>query len=200
MPGPIRLNKVLKELNISLDRAVEFLDSKNIKIDARPTTKIDQKIYDLLSTEFEAYKSEKDVLDKINIQKRKEIEAKEILDQQDELNDSEKKENKAKDSDDVKKKDDDKPNQIIDDSKKSETENNKSNKIETKFQKLSGLKKTGEILDLKSIEKEKKENSLDESKKRRRKRISKGGLKDKKEGNEQLKPTIKKNKNTTIKS
>ena len=91
MPGPIRLNKVLKELNISLDRAVEFLNSKDIKIDARPTTKIDQKIYDLLSSEFEAYKSEKDVLDKINIQKRKEIEAKEILEKKDELKETEKK-------------------------------------------------------------------------------------------------------------
>ena len=37
--------------------------------------KIDQKIYDLLSNEFEEYKSEKNALDKINIQKRKEIEA-----------------------------------------------------------------------------------------------------------------------------
>ena len=67
MSGPIRLNKALKELNISLDRAVEFLSSNKIKIDARPTTKIDQKIYDLLSNEFEEYKSEKNVLDKINI-------------------------------------------------------------------------------------------------------------------------------------
>ena len=32
MPSPIRLNKVLKELNISLDRAIEFLSSKNIEI------------------------------------------------------------------------------------------------------------------------------------------------------------------------
>ena len=31
MPSPIRLNKVLKELNISLDRAIEFLSSKNIE-------------------------------------------------------------------------------------------------------------------------------------------------------------------------
>ena len=36
----VRLNKVLRELNISLDRAVEFLNQKGIEIDARPTTKI----------------------------------------------------------------------------------------------------------------------------------------------------------------
>ena len=30
----IRLNKVLRELNISLDRAVEFLNQKGIEVDA----------------------------------------------------------------------------------------------------------------------------------------------------------------------
>ncbi|MBC8299215.1 MAG: translation initiation factor IF-2 [Pelagibacterales bacterium] len=200
MPGPIRLNKVLKELNISLDRAVEFLSSKNIKIDARPTTKIDLKIYDLLSTEFEAYKSEKDVLDKINIQKRKEIEAKEMLDQKEELKDSENKKDETQIFKDVKKEKDNKSDQIVDDSKNSKTatENNNSNKIETKFQKLSGLKKTGETLDLKSIEKKKKENLVDDAKKKRRKRISRG-VKDKKAGLDKSKPNFKKNKNTTLK-
>ena len=200
MPGPIRLNKVLKELNISLDRAVEFLSSKDIQIDARPTTKIDQKIYDLLSSEFEAYKSEKDVLDKITIQKRQEIEAKELLDKQDESKDSEKKKDEAQTLKDVKRDEDNKPNKI-DDSKKAEpdTENKKSNKIETKFQKLSGVKKTGETLDLKSIKKDKKENLTDDLKKKRRKRISKGGIKDKKEGFDKSKPNFKKNKNTTLK-
>ena len=43
MSSPIRLNKVLKELNISLDRAIEFLSSKKIEIEPRPTSKIDQK-------------------------------------------------------------------------------------------------------------------------------------------------------------
>ena len=200
MPGPIRLNKVLKELNISLDRAVEFLSAKNIKIDARPTTKIDLKIYDLLSTEFEAYKSEKDVLDKINIQKRKEIEAKEMLDQKEELKDSENKKDETQTLKDIKKEKDNKSDQIVDDSKNSKTatENKNSNKIETKFQKLSGLKKTGETLDLKSIEKKKKENPVDDAKKKRRKRISKG-VKDKKDGLDKSKPNFKKNKNTTLK-
>ena len=112
MPGPIRLNKILKELNISLDRAVEFLGSKDIKIDARPTTKVDQKIYDLLSTEFEAYKSEKNVLDKINIQKRKENEAKELLDQKDELQVSENKKDETQTLNDVKKEKENNPDQI----------------------------------------------------------------------------------------
>jgi len=44
-------------------------------------------------------------------------------------------------------------------------------KIQTNFQKLTGLKKTGEVIDLDSIKK--KEEKVEESKKKRRKRISK---------------------------
>jgi translation initiation factor IF-2 len=44
-------------------------------------------------------------------------------------------------------------------------------KIQTNFQKLSGIKKTGEVIDLDSIKK--KEEKVEESKKKRRKRISK---------------------------
>ena len=202
MSGPIRLNKALKELNISLDRAVEFLSSNKIKIDARPTTKIDQKIYDLLSNEFEEYKSEKNALDKINIQKRKEIEAKELLNQEIEVvKDTEVKKDKAEPLSEIKKEKPDKPDQNRKDSKnpKIDKENNHSNKIETNFKKLSGLKKTGEILDLKSIKKDKKEQSSDDAKKRRRKRISKGGLKDKNEGVDKEKSNFKKNKNISLK-
>ncbi len=53
MADTIRLNKVLRELNISLDRAVEFLDSKGIEIEKRPTTKISEETYSILSGEFE---------------------------------------------------------------------------------------------------------------------------------------------------
>jgi GTPase SAR1 family protein len=49
----IRLNKVLRELNISLDRAIEFLDSKGIKIEARPTTKINDETYNILKENFD---------------------------------------------------------------------------------------------------------------------------------------------------
>ena len=53
MAETIRLNKVLRELNISLDRAVEFLDSKGVDIEKRPTTKISQEVYNILSSEFQ---------------------------------------------------------------------------------------------------------------------------------------------------
>ena len=42
MAETVRLNKVLRELNISIDRAVDFLESKSIEIEKRPTTKISE--------------------------------------------------------------------------------------------------------------------------------------------------------------
>ena len=59
MAETIRLNKVLRELNISLDRAVEFLDSKGVDIEKRPTTKISEETYNILSDEFQTDASKK---------------------------------------------------------------------------------------------------------------------------------------------
>ena len=49
----VRLNKVLRELNISLDRAVEYLAKNGHQIEARPTTKISSEIYQILQDGFE---------------------------------------------------------------------------------------------------------------------------------------------------
>ncbi len=48
-----RLNKVLRELNISIDRAVDFLESKGVTIEKSPNTKISAEVYDILSGEFQ---------------------------------------------------------------------------------------------------------------------------------------------------
>merc|ERR1711904_602309 len=53
MADTIRLNKVLRELNISIDRVADFLESKGHKIEKRPTTKISKDLYDLLCDEFQ---------------------------------------------------------------------------------------------------------------------------------------------------
>ena len=52
MPA-VRLNKVLRELNISIDRAIDFLESKGHQIEKRPTSKISEEIYELLCDEFQ---------------------------------------------------------------------------------------------------------------------------------------------------
>ena len=44
----IRLNKVLRELNISLDRVVDFLSTKGFQVEPRPTTKISEEIHNIL--------------------------------------------------------------------------------------------------------------------------------------------------------
>jgi len=55
----IRLNKVLREFNVSLDRVVEFLGTKGYEIESRPTTKISNEIYEVLYEEFETDKSKR---------------------------------------------------------------------------------------------------------------------------------------------
>ncbi len=71
---PQRFNKVLRELNISLDRAVEFLANKGIDIDHRPTAKISHEVYTILSDEFQTDKSKKVASKEIGEEKRKEKE------------------------------------------------------------------------------------------------------------------------------
>ncbi len=73
--GTMRLNKVLREFNISLDRAVDFLNSKGHEIDARPTTKISSEIYQLLFDEFQTDKSKKVASKEVGEEKKKEKEA-----------------------------------------------------------------------------------------------------------------------------
>ncbi|MGF1557818.1 MAG: translation initiation factor IF-2 [Flavobacteriaceae bacterium] len=71
----IRLNKVLRELNISLDRAVDFLSSKGHDIEARPTTKISEEVHQVLLDEFQTDMSKKVASQEVGEEKRKEKEA-----------------------------------------------------------------------------------------------------------------------------
>ncbi|MAT90025.1 MAG: translation initiation factor IF-2 [Flavobacteriaceae bacterium] len=70
----MRLSKVLREFNISLDRAVEFLSSKGYEVDARPTTKISGEEYQVLFEEFQTDKSKKVASKEVGEEKRKEKE------------------------------------------------------------------------------------------------------------------------------
>ena len=71
----IRLNKVLRELNISLDRAVDYLKSKDIDIEARPTTKISEEVHQVLLDEFQTDMTKKVASKEVSEEKRKEKEA-----------------------------------------------------------------------------------------------------------------------------
>ncbi|MCC1482986.1 translation initiation factor IF-2 [Winogradskyella immobilis] len=70
-----RLNKVLRELNISIDRAVDFLESKGIEIEKSPNTKISQEVYDTLSDEFQTDATKREKAQEVSEAKLKEKEA-----------------------------------------------------------------------------------------------------------------------------
>ena len=70
-----RLNKVLRELNISLDRAVEYLADKGHEIESRPTTKISGDVYQVLLDGFQTDASKKAASKEVGEEKRKEKEA-----------------------------------------------------------------------------------------------------------------------------
>ncbi len=71
----IRINKVLREFNISLERAVDYLKDKGIAIDANPNAKISDVEYGILQNEFEGDKGNKEASKEVGEEKRKEKEA-----------------------------------------------------------------------------------------------------------------------------
>jgi translation initiation factor IF-2 len=71
----IRINKVLRELNISLDRAVDYLKDKGIAIDANPNAKISSNEFDILQNQFAGDKGNKEASKGISEEIKKEKEA-----------------------------------------------------------------------------------------------------------------------------
>ncbi len=71
----IRINKVLRELNISLERAVDHLKDKGIAIDANPNAKISEKEFSILQNQFAGDKGNKEASKEVGEEKRKEKEA-----------------------------------------------------------------------------------------------------------------------------
>jgi translation initiation factor IF-2 len=220
----VRLNKVLRELNISLDRAVEFLNQKGIEIDARPTTKITTEVYSKLLDEFETDKSKKVASHEVSEEKRKEKESLRIIQEkkeQERLDQIAKRESlktnrvaleKPKSLGKIDLDALNKPakNKVVPEEKKPESTPEVSpeqvkeaepapvaevdlsvpettvEKVEelktpeaqaenetlkTQYQKLSGPKKTGQTINLDEVNK--KEKTVEDARKRKRKRISK---------------------------
>ena len=183
----IRLNKVIREFNISLERVVEFLSSNGHEIEGRPTTKISQSQYDLLVSEFSSDRNSKVESHDLTEEKQKEKEELRIKFEQDqeqkiksriitskssihqfkkvgEIN-LEKKPTKEIEE----KVDSNQNKEILKDQNPIETSEKIESKIHTKYEKLSGLKKTGEKINLEQFKKpEDQDNNLKNKKKRRR--------------------------------
>ena len=147
-----RLNKVLREFNISLDRAVEYLNTQGYDIEARPTTKISEEVYRVLSDKFETDKSKKVASEEVSEERKKEKEELRLAREQ-EL--EKKKEEEAR-----KEKETEEHNKKIEAAKKAKEEEDSKAKAEAeKIQKtsqqqdetirtkskISGLKQVGKI-------------------------------------------------------
>ena len=194
-----RLNKVLREFNISLDRAVEFLASNGHEVDARPTTKISGEQYDLFLNEFSSDKSNKVESHDLSEEKRKEKEELRLKIEK-EIEEKEKKKASFIQRAEIKKPvhlgkidldslSKPKHKESISEEKQSEKieekieekveDNSKSSSIETKYTKLSGLKTVGDKIDLGKFEKPKAiaNKKSGGGSKRKRIRISKDPVK-----------------------
>ena len=210
----IRINKVLRELNISLDRAVEQLTAHGFEVDARPTSKISEQEYQLLLDAFQIDRTKREASEEVSEEKRKE---KEAIRQRIE----EEKENKAQvfqdrtelkglrkvGKIDLEPKSEDKSapktetksqpaeekvsEETVEEPTKSTPINESkpaaktaatlekpeeigTEKVTTKYKKLTGLKIAGDKIDLKKFEKKPSSLTTDQSdRRRRRKRITK---------------------------
>jgi translation initiation factor IF-2 len=173
----IRLNKVLREFNVSLDRVVDFLKSKGYEIDARPTTKISNEIYEVLYEEFETDKSKrvesKEVSEELKKEKEmlrlareKELQRKKDKEEQ-AKQEREEREKAAKEADEAK--------------KKKEEEDSK--------RRLAGLKQVGKIdLDDNKSNKKKSEEKEQEKAKTEEKSTDKVKEEDKAQAKPEDKP------------
>lgn len=69
MPKNIRLNKAVKELNISVSRAVEFLGSKGIEVESNPNALLAPEAYSALEAEFKKDGEQKKASNEVVISK-----------------------------------------------------------------------------------------------------------------------------------
>ena len=192
MADTIRLNKVLRELNISIDRVADFLESKGHTIEKRPTTKISKDLYSLLCDEFQIDADKKiaskEVVEAKNKEKE-EIREKHERQQEDSIKPQSeiikasskivqfKKLGKIdlEPKKEVKKAETPEEKSSI--AKEKETQKSTPENVENvkkdNYKKLSGLKSTGETIDLNQFKKTESSESTPKPKKRRRRIVSK---------------------------
>ena len=67
-----RLSKIAREFNVGIHTLVEYLESKDVKIESNPNTKIEEDVYTILLDEFQSEKSAKEESKKVSIGTEKE--------------------------------------------------------------------------------------------------------------------------------
>ena len=149
----VRLNKLVKEFNVSIDRIFTFLESKGIK-DLKPNSKVSHDIYMDLLGEFDTEKKAK--LSAELLAKEKELARAEEIIKQQEAEEAEKarkeqvkleQEKRKREEQERINKDTEKESNILN-QENSSTSDNKDKLIKAKAEKLKGIKQTGEKIDL----------------------------------------------------
>ena len=198
MADTIRLNKVLRELNISIDRVAEFLESKGHVIEKRPTTKISTDLYNLLCDEFQI-DADKKLASKEAVEaknkEKEEIREKQEKEQNSVISNSNevikasskvvqfkkvgkidlepKKEIKVEKVDSKPQKEP--TNEVKEQSPSSPDESDDDSVKKDNYKKLTGLKSTGEKIDLNQFKKPETDSSEAKSKKKRKRIVSNKG-------------------------
>ena len=134
----IRINKVLRELNISLDRAVEFLKTKGFEIEASPNAKISDAEFSALNKQFSADKGKKEASKEVSEEKKKEKEELRLEREQEEKRKKEEEEKRKREEEQRKKEEEDKR-------KKEEDEKRAQEVIKAKAAKVTSIKTVGKI-------------------------------------------------------
>ena len=198
MADTIRLNKVLRELNISIDRVAEFLESKGHDIEKRPTTKISTDLYNLLCDEFQI-DADKKLASKEAVEaknkEKEEIREKQEKEQNSVISNSNevikasskvvqfkkvgkidlepKKEIKVEKVDSKPQKEP--TNEVKEQSPSSPDKSGDDSVKKDNYKKLTGLKSTGEKIDLNQFKKPETDSSEAKSKKKRKRIVSNKG-------------------------
>ncbi len=198
MADTIRLNKVLRELNISIDRVAEFLESKGHVIEKRPTTKISTDLYNLLCDEFQIDADKKLASkeaveaknkEKEEIREKQEKEQNSVISSSNEVIKASskvvqfkkvgkidlepKKEIKVEKVDSKPQKEP--TNEVKEQSPSSSDESGDYSVKKDNYKKLTGLKSTGEKIDLNQFKKPETDSSEAKSKKKRKRIVSNKG-------------------------
>ena len=141
----IRINKVLRELNISLDRAVEFLKTKSFEIEASPNAKISDEEYDALNKQFSADKGKKEASKEVSEEKKKEKEELRIERELEEKRKKEDEDKRKKEEEEKRRKEEEQRKAEEDLRKKEEQEKREQEIIKAKSAKVTSIKTVGKI-------------------------------------------------------
>jgi len=159
----MRLNKVLRELNISLDRAVEYLESQGHEIEARPTTKVSNELYQILVDEFQTDKSKRVASKEASEEQKREKEK--LRREQERIQEEKERQRRRAEEERLERERQKQLEEKEAEKKRTQTEQKEAQKTKSERSHLPGITKVGKI-DLDSVEQKKSEKKEKTKKKK----------------------------------